>query len=120
MRSASARVSGSPPATTVRTEPGSGLLTSSASADGTPLTSVTVSRAGSVASASRSSATITVPPVASGRKSCVTDGSKQTDVDASIPRSSAAENTSASQRSRLTAFRCSTTTPLGRPVDPDV
>ena len=60
------------------------------------------------------------PPAASGANISNTDTSKQADVDASTRDNPSHPNAAAAHHSRFTTLRCGTTTPLGRPVDPDV
>src|SRR5271163_4214582 len=72
------------------------------------------------ASASRSATISTDPPLTSGVNSSKTETSKLSDVEASTRDSSPAVNSDVAQASRLATQRCSMTTPLGRPVDPDV
>nr|WP_244167712.1 hypothetical protein [Micromonospora chaiyaphumensis] len=90
-------------------------------AEGTVLTSVTGSRsAPGAASASTSSTSSTRPPQQSGPKISNTDRSKQTEVAASRPPSSASSKVCRTQCMSTEAERCSMATPLGRPVDPEV
>ena len=106
---------------TVRTEGGRPPpRTSSASADGTVLTSVTSDAAGSPASASALSATITAPPDDSGTKSSKIDRSKLVEVENRTPASSAGEYRASAHSTRRRALPCGIATPLGTPVDPDV
>ncbi len=60
------------------------------------------------------------PPEVSGVNISKTETSKLIDVEKSNPPSSSSENRVRSQLTRATALRCSTATPLGRPVDPEV
>jgi hypothetical protein len=60
------------------------------------------------------------PPQASGPKISNTDTSKLSDVEASTRDSSSAPNSARAQCTSPTTLRCSTTTPFGRPVDPEV
>src|SRR5579859_287415 len=90
-------------------------------ADGTPL--IIRPDAGSPtpsASASKLPTTSTHPPQTSGAKISNTDTSKLSEVEASTRDSSPGPNSALAQDTRLTTPRCSTTTPLGRPVDPEV
>ncbi len=85
--------------------------------------STTSSCGASAASSGRASAfsaRISFPPAASVAKISNTDMSKQTDVDASSPAYSAAENVACAQRTIDTAVRCSIATPFGTPVEPEV
>ncbi len=72
------------------------------------------------ASASRSLTTSMLPPDTSGANSSNTDTSKFNEVDASTRESSPEANSREAQDSRFTTLACSTTTPLGRPVEPEV
>ena len=80
----------------------------------------TSAAAGSSGSARASPARIAVPPQESGANSSKTERSKQIEVEASTPARSAAAKASRAQCIRSTAERCSTATPLGRPVEPEV
>jgi hypothetical protein len=80
---------------------------------------VTRSRSGRLGSARASSTTITVPPMLSGEKISMTDGSKLTEVQNSTPESTS-RYASAAHSTMRTAVSCSTATPLGRPVEPEV
>ena len=93
---------------------------SSAIAVGTVLTSVTSPAAGKVGRASAFSATMSLPPEASGKKSSKTERSKQMEVASSTPAVSAGPYTSLAQWTRQTGLWCSMATPLGRPVEPEV
>ena len=87
-------------------------------ADGTALTRLAV--IGRSASATTSRTTSMVPPTVSGQKISKTDTSKFSDVDATTRDRPAAPNAEAAQPMSATMFSCVTTTPFGRPVDPDV
>src|SRR5215475_10504791 len=99
-----------------------GVASTCASAEGTAL--IKLPRHGPPAprsaSASKFGTTSRQPPAASVPKISNTDTSKLSDVDASTRDNSAAPNTSAAQHASDTTPACSTTTPFGRPVDPDV
>src|ERR1700678_2037117 len=114
-------VNSSPPRTTVRARiPTCDVVTTCEIADGTPL--IIRPDAGSSnpsASASKLLTISTVPPQTSGAKISNTDTSKLSEVDARTLASSAAGNSALAQLTRLTTPRCSITTPLGRPVDPE-
>jgi hypothetical protein len=113
--------SGSPTRFTVRTERGiPPVRSSSAAAVGTALSSVTRSRAGCSGRASASSASTRAPPTASGWKISKTEMSKPADPAARTPADFSAGKTPRHQRSRAAALRCSTSTPLGTPVEPEV
>src|ERR1700722_6526221 len=115
-------VNTSPPRTTVRARtPTSDVLTTCETADGTPLIiRPDAGSSNSSASASTLRTTSTHPPDASGARTSNTEKSKLSDVDASTRDSSPAENCTETQDTRSVRLRCSTTTPFGRPVDPDV
>ncbi len=87
---------------------------------GTVLISRTSSLKGSSGRARTLSASSTRPPRQRGAKISNTDRSKQIDVAASRPPSSSIENTSRAQAASAQTLACSTATPLGRPVDPEV
>src|SRR6185437_10500972 len=72
------------------------------------------------ASASRFGTTSRHPPDASVPKTSNTDTSKLRDVAARTRDNSPPANTAAAQHASDTTPACSTTTPFGRPVDPDV
>jgi hypothetical protein len=117
----SVRWSGSPARLTVSTDSGRPpARTSSAAAEGTVLISRTWSRAASAGSSRAFSASTTRPPRQSGTNSSKTDRSKQIEVEASTPDSSAREKTCPAQRTRAAALRCSIATALGLPDDPEV
>ena len=61
-----------------------------------------------------------LPPQISGVKISNTDTSKLSDVETSTWDSSSAPNSARAQHTSPATLRCSTTTPFGRPVDPDV
>src|SRR3569833_1554065 len=114
-------MSGSPARFTTRTQGGTPRMRSNSRiADGTVFTNVTSARAGSPGSASAFSARITVPPQLNGTNISNTDKSKQIDVDASTPASSSPLKTSRAQYTNATAFRRSSATPFGLPVEPEV
>ncbi len=94
--------------------------TSSASAEGTVLTSTTSSRAASRGSSRALAASTTLPPQARVTNSSKTERSNETEVEASTPARSAAGNTVRAQWAKATALRCSIATPFGRPVEPEV
>ncbi len=56
----------------------------------------------------------------SGRKISKSERSKHTEVAKSTPSVSAAENTVRAHAKSAAVARCSMTTPLGRPVEPEV
>ena len=118
---ASAAGSGSPARQTVRTAAGSPCWRSSSpSTEGTVLISVTRAAAGRRASEKAFSARITVPPQHSGASSSNTERSKQIEVEARTPASSAGENAARAQCASTAALRWVMATALGRPVDPEV
>src|SRR5581483_2588238 len=98
-----------------------GAASTCASADGTALISDPCHGPASPrsASASRFGTTSRHPPAARVPNISNTDTSKLSDVDPST-RDSSAPNVSAAQHASDTTPACSTITPLGRPVDPDV
>src|SRR5581483_1696472 len=75
---------------------------------------------GAAVSASRFGTISMLPPAVNGPKISNTDMSQLSDDGASTRDSSAAENAEPTQHASEAAHRCSTITPLGRPVDPDV
>ena len=77
-------------------------------------------RHGPDVSASRFGTISMLPPAVSGAKISNTDTSKLSEVEARTLASSSAGNSARAQHTRPTTPRCSTTTPLGRPVDPEV
>ncbi len=89
------------------------------STEGTPLTSP--ARRGPVASAraGRSGTISTVPPAISGHSSSKTETSKLSEVEATT-WSRRPANRRAAQSARWATLRWVTTTPLGRPVEPEV
>src|SRR5580698_5224003 len=89
-----------------------------ASAVGTAL--IMLPRHGPDVSDSRFGTISMLPPAVSVPKISNTDTSKLSDVDASTCLSSAGENSDATQRANTAAQPCWITTPLGRPVEPDV
>src|SRR5579859_2761735 len=115
-------VSGSPAKTTARALTAIlDVLMTCEIADGTPL--IIRPDAGSPtpsANASRLLTTSTHPPQTSGAKISKTDTSKLSEVEASTRDSSPGPNSAIAQDIRPTTPRCSITTPLGRPVDPEV
>ena len=115
-------VSGSPASTTAPARtPIRDVLITCETADGTPLTSRPAAGSPSPpASASTLPTTSAHPPQTSGAKISNTDTSKLSDVDASTRASSPPPNSAPAQHSNPATLRCSTTTPLGRPVDPEV
>src|SRR5438067_12094112 len=121
MLSTSEVVNGSPARFTTRTDAGTPLTrNSSRIADGTVLISVTSLAAGTFANASAFSARITFPPQQTGTNISKTERSKHTDVDASTPSNSSGVKTVRAQETSATAPRCSSATPFGRPVEPEV
>ena len=115
-------VSGSPARTTARalTLIRDVLMTCEI-ADGTPL--IIRPDAGSSNPSASVSKLLTIsalPPETSGAKISKTDTSKLSEVEARTLASSSAGNSALAQHTRPTTPRCSTTTPLGRPVDPEV
>src|SRR4029077_19426088 len=115
-------VSGSPARTTARALTLTfDVLMTCEIADGTPL--IIRPDPGSPnppASASRFGTISIQPPAVSGAKISKTDTSKLSEVEARTLASSAAGNSADAQHTRPTTLRCSITTPLGRPVDPEV
>src|SRR5450755_1371009 len=95
-----------------------GEASTCASAVGTAL--IMLPRHGTDVSASRFGTISMLPPAVSVPKISNTDTSKLSDVDASTRDSSAAENADPTQHANNAAHPCSITTPLGRPVDPEV
>src|SRR5580704_19450740 len=99
-----------------------GPVSACASADGTAL--IMVPRHGPAgprsASASRSGTTSRQPPAVSVPNISNTDTSKLSDVEASTRENSPAPKAEAAQHASDTTPACSTITPLGRPVDPEV
>src|SRR5688572_20828786 len=63
---------------------------------------------------------MTLPPRQSGTNISNTERSKHTEVAARTPSSSSLLKVALAQKTRFTALRCSTETPFGRPVEPDV
>src|SRR4051794_25622149 len=88
-------------------------------AEGTALTRLTGPAARSP-SASTSRTTSTRPPTVNGQNSSNTDTSKFSDVEATTWDSPAGPRSAAAQAARPATLRCATSTPLGRPVDPEV
>src|SRR3984957_1143171 len=115
-------VSASPASTTVRALALAPCTDSTSdNADGTPLIKVpSHAPPARSASASTSLTTSMLPPQMSGVKISNTDTSKLSDVDTSTLASSPRLNSAGAQHNNPVTFRCSTTTPFGRPVDPDV
>ncbi len=73
------------------------------------------------ASSTRSRGTSrTVPPEASGTSTSKTPMSKAKEAIAGVTSSGPIPNTAHPLSTRSTALRCSTPTPLGRPVEPEV
>src|SRR3984957_9411244 len=99
-----------------------GAASTCASADGTAL--IRDPRHGPApprsASASRFGTTSRQPPEHSVPNTSNTDTSKLSDVDPSTRDNSPPGNAEAAQHASDTTPACSTTTPFGRPVDPDV
>src|SRR5580693_5476955 len=89
-----------------------------ASAVGTAL--IMLPRHGPDVSDSRFGTISMLPPAVSVPKISNTDTSKLSDVDASTRDSSAAGNANLAQDASNAARSCSITTPLGRPVEPEV
>src|SRR5438045_4027880 len=94
-------------------------LTNSAIAEGTVLTSVTSATANS-GKCKAFSTSITLPPEQSGAKISNTERSKQVDVEASTAERSCVSKVDMAQFRNATVLACSTATPFGRPVEPDV
>src|ERR1022692_3547185 len=95
-----------------------GVASTCASAVGTAL--IMLPCHGPDASASRFGTISMHPPADSVPKTSNTDTSKLSDVDASTRDNSPAAKADPAQHAHDTAPLCSTTTPFGRPVDPDV
>ena len=93
---------------------------SSAITDGTVFTIVMPAASPSRASASASATTCTAPPTASGVKSSSTEMSNEIDVQPSASARSSRSSARAVHSTNVTTPSCSTRTPLGVPVDPDV
>ena len=109
----------SPPRPTTRTLGGSAPASTSAlAAEGTALTIVTSGE--SASSESALSTTTTVPPAHSGTNSSKTETSKQIEVDASTRETWSAERSRRAQATIVTALRWVSSTPFGRPVEPEV
>ncbi len=90
-------------------------------ADGTALSSPARQGSDRSARASRSRTTSTRPPASSsGEKISNTDTSKLSEVDATMWASPRPVNSAAAQSVSATTEACGTTTPLGRPVEPEV
>src|SRR4029077_6404767 len=95
-----------------------GAASTCASAVGTAL--IMLPAHGPDVSASRFGTISIHPPAVSGAKISKTDTSKLSEVEARTLASSPAPNSADAQHTRPTTLRCSITTPLGRPVDPEV
>src|SRR6185503_4192630 len=104
----------------VRTDSGRPSRTNSAIAEGTVLINVTCPAAGRARSCSAFSARMMVPPQLSGKNNSKTERSKQIEVAANTLGQVFAAKLLRAHSRKATALRCSMTTPLGRPVDPDV
>src|SRR5215471_12606910 len=116
-----ARSNGSPAKLMVQTFCGTPAISRSfAIKEGTVLIRVTRCAFGRFGNTNRFSARITEPPQHSGANISNIDRSKHNEVEASTPESSRLLNTSRAQCRKVTMLRCSTTTPFGDPVDPDV
>ncbi len=89
-------------------------------ADGTALSSPARQGPGRSARASRSRTTSTQPPDSSGEKISNTDTSKLSEVDATTWCRPRPANSAAAQSVRASTDPWLTTTPLGRPVEPEV
>ncbi len=72
------------------------------------------------APAETTSTTSTLPPTASGQKISNTDTSKFSEVDTTTRDSPRGPKSAPAHAARLATPAWVTTTPLGRPVDPDV
>src|SRR5579859_2055464 len=105
---------------TVHTVGGSPACSSALMALGTVFTSVTLLACPDLGNSKTSSTKTIVLPVDRGRKISKIERSKHTDVEASTPRSVSASKYFFAQARSATAFLCSTTTPFGLPVEPDV
>src|SRR5262245_13822976 len=118
--SATARaVSASPANTTVSARtPARPRPSTCANADGTALT--TLADTSVPANATTSRTTSTRPPHINGHTTSNTDTSKLNDVDATTRDKPSTPNCRAAHDANATTLACDTTTPLGRPVDPDV
>jgi hypothetical protein len=93
--------------------------------DGVACTCVTpaswISRTNAAGSrASRSVAMTVRPPVISGRNSSTAEMSNDADVCASHVSPGPASSRSRNASSRLASWACGTSTPFGRPVEPEV
>ncbi len=96
------------------------IRSSSATAEGTVLTSVTSEAAGREASSSALAASSTVPPQERGAKSSKTDRSKQMEVAARVPASCSREKVRRDQSRKAVELAWEMATPLGLPVEPEV
>ena len=96
------------------------MRTNSAMAEGTVLIKVTCQAAGSTGNWRAFSARMTVPPALSGTKSSKIERSKQIEVEKSTPASSCGEKIVLAQFTKVTGLWCSTATPFGLPVEPEV
>ncbi len=118
-RSTSSRFKASPATFTTSTAGSRPLDSSRAlSAEGTVLISLT-----SCVPSPKASTLTTMsmrPPVVSGAKHSNTERSKFNEVENKVLARLAGGKARAAQARKFTVFRCSTTTPLGRPVEPEV
>ena len=115
-------VNTSPPSTTVRARtPTLDVLMTFEIADGTPLIIRSCSGSSNSSASANTFRTIsTAPPHASGARISNTEKSKLSELAARVLESSPAENWAPIQETRSVRLRCSVTTPLGRPVEPEV
>ncbi|GHJ26225.1 hypothetical protein TPA0910_06580 [Streptomyces hygroscopicus subsp. sporocinereus] len=89
--------------------------------EGTPLISpLARGRRSGSARASRSATTSVLPPASSGQRISNTDTSKLSEVEATTSVSPSRPSSAAAQAASPATVRWVTTTPLGRPVDPEV
>ncbi len=85
----------------------------------TPASRISAASRGGECSVSAGAST-TRPPASSGTNMSITETSKLSEANCSTASAGPMSHVSIMPSRKLTACRCSTTTPLGRPVDPDV
>ncbi|GAA1691896.1 hypothetical protein GCM10009680_34180 [Streptomyces yatensis] len=114
--------SASPASTTVRARTAGGSSPSSReNTEGTPLSSPRArGRPPGSVSASRSRTTSTLPPASSGQRISKTDTSKLSEVEATTSVSRSRPSSASAQAASPATPLWVATTPLGRPVDPEV